>query len=78
MILAASFGGIGLLLLASATLVLNSQRKNRLQIHRLNEEVERVVDRLRTPQERAAEAQRLEGVEARKRVVHGRFDSGGC
>ncbi len=37
-----------------------------------------MTDQLRTQEERDAEARRLEAIEAEKREIHGRFDSGGC
>lgn len=78
MIVAIAFAGFGLLLVTVAILVSNSQRKNRLQLRRLQDEVERMTDQLRTQEERDAAARRLEAIEAEKREIHGRFDSGGC
>lgn len=78
MIFAIVFGAFGLLLLVVAILVSNSQRKNRLQLRRLKDEVERMTDQLRTQEERDAEARRRQVIEAEKREIHGRFDSGGC
>lgn len=68
----------GLLILAVAVLVTGGQRKNRRQLRRLNDEVERLNRQLQTPEERAAAARRIEAIEAEKREIHGRFDSGGC
>lgn len=78
MIVAIAFAGFGLLLVTVGILVSNSQRKNRLQLRRLQDEVERMTDQLRTQEERDAAARRLEAIEAEKREIHGRFDSGGC
>jgi len=78
MIFAIVFGAFGLLLVIVAVLVSNGQRKNRRQLRRLKDEVERMTDQLRTQEERDAEARRLEAIEAEKREIHGRFDSGGC
>ena len=72
------FGGFGFLLLAVAILVSNGHRKNRLQLRRLRRQVERLSATLRTPEERAELARRIEAIEARNRAIHGRFDSGGC
>ncbi len=77
MIFAVVFGAFGLLLVVVAILVTNSQRKNRLQIRRLKDEVERMTDQLRTEEEREAEARRIEAIEAEKREIHGRFDNAG-
>ncbi len=77
MMIAASFGSVGLLLVAAAILVLNSQRRNRLQLRRLGEEVDRMAEKLRTPEERAELARRIEEIEAQKRLVFGRYDAGG-
>lgn len=76
--IAVIFVVFGLLILLVAGLVTSSQRKNRRQLRRLNDEVERLTRQLQTPEERAAAARRIEAIEAEKREIHGRFDSGGC
>ncbi len=78
MIFAFVFGVFALLLLVVAILVSNGQRKNRRQLRRLQDEIERMTDQLKTEEEREAAARRLEAIEAEKREIHGRFDSGGC
>lgn len=78
MILGLAFGAFGLLLLAVASVVLTSLRKNALQLRDVGDEVDRVTDRLRTPEQRAELARRAEQIEADKRAIHGRFDAGGC
>lgn len=66
------------LVLITAVVVSNGQRKNRRHLRSLKGEVQRLNHQLRTPEERAAEARRIEAIEAEKRRIHGRFDSGGC
>jgi len=69
---------VGLLALLIVLAVSSGQRKNRRRLRELQEEVERLNHHLQTPEERDAAARRLEAIEAEKRRIHGRFDSGGC
>ncbi len=68
----------GLFVLLGAVVLMNSQRRSRLHLRRLRTQVERTEDALRTPQEREARRRATEAIEAEKREIHGRFDSGGC
>lgn len=78
LVLAVAMTGFGLLLLLVATVLVNSQYRSRLELQGLRRQVERVDDELRSPEEKATRLRRVEAIEARKRQIHGLFDSGGC
>ncbi len=76
MILAAAMGSFGVFLLALSALLLNGQRKNRLQLRRLDRQVEQAVDRLRTPHEQARRERRRREIEADKQATFEFYDDG--
>lgn len=76
MILAAAMGTFGMFLLTLSALLLNGQRKNRMQLHRLDRQVERAVDNLRTPGERALREMRKREIEAAKQATFEFYDDG--
>lgn len=76
--LALAMTGFGLFLLLIAVIVVNAQRRSRSQLGRLQDQVGRVEQAQLSPAQKAANQKAIEAIEAQKREIHGRFDSGGC
>ena len=71
-------GGFGLFLPLVAAVLTNSQRRSRSALHHLDHQVGRMKHGLLSPAEKVAVQQAIKAIEAQNRLIHGRFDSGGC
>lgn len=70
--------GFGLFLLLTAIVVQSGHRRTRQELRSLRRQVARARHVVKPADEKARRRAAIEEIEARKRVIHGWFDSGGC